>query len=73
MKKGDAAKASPRTIVGRREEDATHPPGSEEGLTSSGSIRRTERTTAFLLLDRTGLDPVTDSGPEWRPRIASTH
>jgi hypothetical protein len=46
MKKGDAAKASPRTIVvGRKEEDAQHPPGSEEVLTSSGKARRTERTT----------------------------
>jgi hypothetical protein len=45
MKKGDAGKASPRTKMGRREGDATHPPGSEEGSTSSGIIRRTERTT----------------------------
>jgi len=44
-KKGDAAKASPRTKMGRVEGDATHPPGSEEGSTSSGTIRRTERTT----------------------------
>jgi len=45
MKKGDAAKASPRTKVERRGEDATHPPGSEERSTSSGIGRRTERTT----------------------------
>jgi hypothetical protein len=46
MKKGDAEKASPRTNTGkRRTGDATHPPGSEEGSTSSGIIRRTERTT----------------------------
>jgi hypothetical protein len=46
MKKGDAGKASPRTRVEKKEAgDATHPPGSEAGSTSSGNIRRTERTT----------------------------
>jgi hypothetical protein len=46
MKKGDAGKASPRTRVGKRKTgDETHPPGSEAGSTSSGNIRRTERTT----------------------------
>jgi hypothetical protein len=50
MKKGDAAKASPRTKMGRREtEDATHPPGSEEEPTSSGYTRRPERVTRALL------------------------
>jgi hypothetical protein len=46
MKKGDAGRASPRTRVGKRGAgDETHPPGSEAGSTSSGNIRRTERTT----------------------------